>query len=174
MAVEKPTAAISKPEKKKFRGLPTASEKKTRNGATKRAIWVLEPTAISMATSIWSRMASRMAPACSAALPTTGTRIRPTNGFDRPRALTAGWRAFAAVAARARQLTPSGRPPQDQERRDADSGGVGDGAIEAATLPGAQLHRQVPGRLAAQRRQRPEAHGAGDEHEPLDARGLGD
>ena len=52
MAVENPTAAISNPVKKKLRGLPATSEKKTRNGATKRAICVLDPTAISIATSI--------------------------------------------------------------------------------------------------------------------------
>src|SRR4029077_14315832 len=129
MAVEKPTAAISKPEKKKLRGLPTAREKKTRNGATNRAIWVLEPTAISMATSIWLRRASRMAPACSAALPTTGTRIRPTNGFDRPRALTAGWRELT------RKSLNSAVAPAATARRTAAFAGDHRGWVSVKGMP---------------------------------------
>ncbi|KAK2122118.1 hypothetical protein NOF04DRAFT_1337289, partial [Fusarium oxysporum II5] len=49
----------------------------TREGATRRAIWIEEPTATPMARSILSRSATATAVTCSATLPTLGIKIRP-------------------------------------------------------------------------------------------------
>ena len=63
---------------------------KTISGASSRAIWVDEPNAISIATSIWFRSANRTADACSAALPMMATTNRPTKTRLRPSAATVG------------------------------------------------------------------------------------
>mmetsp|Transcript_72612 Transcript_72612/g.224301 ORF Transcript_72612/g.224301 Transcript_72612/m.224301 type:complete len:200 (+) Transcript_72612:241-840(+) len=57
---------------------------KTAHGTTKSAICVEEPTATPRARSIMPFMADETAVACSAALPTIGSRIVPMNALGRP------------------------------------------------------------------------------------------
>ena len=56
----------------------------TIKGSTSIAICMLDPTATPIARSILSLQATVTAVACSAALPTIGSRISPTNVFDIP------------------------------------------------------------------------------------------
>ena len=53
------------------------NEARTRTGATKSAIWALEPIAMLTARSILSFIATSTATQCSAALPTIATTITP-------------------------------------------------------------------------------------------------
>ena len=59
-------------------------EARTSTGATKRAIWALEPIAMLTARSILSFIATRTATQCSAALPTIATTITPMKNSERP------------------------------------------------------------------------------------------
>ena len=88
--VESATAATSNVLKMKSIGWPTSRLMKTRAGATKSAIWVEEPIAISRVTSTLFRSANMIADECSAALPMIGITISPTNSSDRPRSSRAG------------------------------------------------------------------------------------
>lgn len=56
----------------------------TRSGSTRRAICMLEPTATPIERSILSFAATVTAVACSAAFPTIGSRIKPTNVSEMP------------------------------------------------------------------------------------------
>src|SRR6476619_2221404 len=59
---------------------PMTNDASTRTGATNRAIWAPDPTAMS----ILSRDAKYTETQCSAALPTTATTITPTKNGDSP------------------------------------------------------------------------------------------
>ena len=59
-------------------------EASTRTGATKSAIWALEPIAMLTARSILSLRATSTATQCSAALPTIATTITPMKNSERP------------------------------------------------------------------------------------------
>src|SRR6476646_10341953 len=61
----------------------------TSTGATNRAIWAPDPTAMLTEMSILSREAKYTATQCSAALPTTATTITPTKNGDSPMAADA-------------------------------------------------------------------------------------
>ncbi len=78
MSVDMPTTAISKPVKMKSIGWPIRRLMNTSTGATNIATWVDDPTAISSVTLRRFLIAKRTAEACSAALPMTGMRMRPT------------------------------------------------------------------------------------------------
>lgn len=54
------------------------------NGSTSNAICILDPTATPIARSILSLQATVTAVACSAALPTIGSRIKPTKVSEMP------------------------------------------------------------------------------------------
>jgi hypothetical protein len=54
------------------------------NGRTSKAICMLDPTATPIARSILSLHATVTAVACSAALPTIGSRISPTKVLEMP------------------------------------------------------------------------------------------
>jgi hypothetical protein len=60
-------------------------ETSTSTGATKRAIWMLEPMAMVSARSMRFFAAIRMAVECSAALPTTATTMTPMKTSFIPR-----------------------------------------------------------------------------------------
>jgi hypothetical protein len=64
--------------------LPIIQPSTTISGSTNSAICMLEPTATPIAKSILSLIDTVTAVACSAALPTMGSRIRPTNVFEIP------------------------------------------------------------------------------------------
>src|SRR6478735_9102775 len=57
---------------------PMKNDASTSTGATNRAIWAADPTAMLMEMSILSRDAKYTATQCSAALPTIATTITPT------------------------------------------------------------------------------------------------
>src|SRR4249919_1917268 len=114
--VDNATAATSNVLKMKSIGWPTSRLMKTSAGATKSAIWVDEPIAISRVTSTLSRRANMIADECSAALPMIGITIRPTKSSDSPRSAKAGSSeptrnsASSATTAAAASSTPTAVP----------------------------------------------------------------
>jgi len=69
----------SKGSKRSVNGLPMIHAKVTTKGVTKSAIWILEPTAIIRDEFNLCLTETLRAAACSATLPATGKRMRPTN-----------------------------------------------------------------------------------------------
>lgn len=67
-----------------MQSLPKIQPRMTMSGKTRRAICILEPTATPIDKSILSLIATVTAVACSAALPTIGSRIRPTKVVETP------------------------------------------------------------------------------------------
>src|SRR5215475_9175873 len=63
---------------------PIANDASTSTGATNKAIWAADPTAMLMEMSILSLEAKYTATQCSAALPTIATTITPTKKGDSP------------------------------------------------------------------------------------------
>src|SRR5829696_1462968 len=63
---------------------PMTNDASTSTGATNRAIWAADPTAMLTEMSILSREAKYTATQCSAALPATATTMMPTKNGDSP------------------------------------------------------------------------------------------
>lgn len=73
---------LSNGSKSMVNGLPRHQPRRINTGMTKRAIWILEPTATPILRSILSLMETVTAVTCSAAFPTMGRRMRPTHSCE--------------------------------------------------------------------------------------------
>src|SRR6476469_1116175 len=90
MMTARNTAPSSNPLNTKAIGNgPMKNDATTSTGATNRAIWAADPTAMLTEMSILSREAKYTATQCSAALPTIATTITPTKNGDSPMAADA-------------------------------------------------------------------------------------
>src|SRR5215213_5826080 len=77
---------------------PMTNDASTSTGATNRAIWAPDPTAMLTEMSILSREAKYTATQCSAALPTTATTITPTKKGDSPMAADASVMEWSRIS----------------------------------------------------------------------------
>ncbi len=89
-------------------------EATTRTGATKSAIWVLEPIAMLTARSILSFMATATATQCSAALPTIATTMTPMKNSESP----SEWEAAVSEPTRISDITPTATPATPRSATD--------------------------------------------------------
>src|SRR5215203_1157190 len=77
---------------------PMTNDASTSTGATNRAIWAPDPTAMLIEMSILSRAAKYTATQCSAALPTTATTMMPTKNGDSPMASDASLMEWTKIS----------------------------------------------------------------------------